>query len=1054
MKESIVERELHRFSRVVEKHAKDLEHITETLEQHPLPTWHPQKDVINFKLEPFELVSDFSLIKTDNLILNKTVLALTSLCKEISSLVEEAEKDFYIPLSVYGNAESSEGDSELFSHLSFTKILPVLDHINNFINYEKKVVENILLQLSALYSEDNRTDGVHAGSAHFQVVFEHIGKLLGTIIIIDEIILDNYTLQNHFALYKKLIKSALTDPSTFMSTKKDLHNLKKFIAEIDNCIMSGALYKKFLSLIENDVCSSVRKNNCLRKEMSAVILGWSSKVEDVNSDGWWCEFKDQVLSITALYILFEFLFDSQDKRISKELTSLFKKVPCTTVAVNHLWMPEAYLRSHFHSLYVLFEKKSIESLTTYLLGWSSQLEATTKKPASLMNKQDLDRRAYLLWQGLILASSLKYSCEAVLGLHTAFEKPMSKTCVILYCHLLELLKAIEHSYYCNMSMLVDTLPHLRQYLSYHTRTLRIAGAERVGEDHYRPAQGCLSTEVVIRCDIGAKEEHYKSTISKRHRSGTRAKTERKLNKHTLDVLSALSLAEKALSGNGNRNRLLIGRISLSLVNQDKIISDGDFSHLLLLLRQLSIASDVEEMVRRATSTEFLFFHHEIIFKTFLQNYHENLNSHSHNIHYMLAAVSDCEYFLKRPKVFPYRDVLLKNLYKNVENLLKEELLDKLCKSVETALRLRTHSHLQLEKENPFEKQMKYFYPIIHLQPLKLFGSYYSVKDYVEKYLEKTFYNLTVVAPHDCSTYELMRNLAYSNLGLATVDSYLPTHTLDQGVDVLEIMRNLNVFVQHYQYNLNQQFFVEISSNNKHLNTVTIKHIANSIRTHGTGIINTTVNFTYQFLRRKFHVFSQFLYDEHIKSRLIKDLQCWKQIKEEEKFYPYERAKKLHKGIRKLGISSEGLSYLDHFRKLVTHIGNAIGYVRLVRSGCLHCSSSATQFIPDLQDVITFRIAYILKVLNQIEVFESLHWWSGVRRKFIAEKEEAERECGKTKEGDSKLEQTLSLTLRRLEDEQKAFELLFLGVSSAQVFFKGTDEQENDDTDGLIPTNSS
>lgn len=59
--------------------------------------------------------------------------------------------------------------------------------------------------------------------------------------------------------------------------------------------------------------------------------------------------------------------------------------------------------------------------------------------------------------------------------------------------------------------------------------------------------------------------------------------------------------------------------------------------------------------------------------------------------------------------------------------------------------------------------------------------------------------------------------------------------------MLEIMRNLNVFVQHYQYNLNQQFFVEISSNNKHLNTVTIKHIANSIRTHGTGIINTTVS---------------------------------------------------------------------------------------------------------------------------------------------------------------------------------------------------------------------
>ena len=66
-----------------------------------------------------------------------------------------------------------------------------------------------------------------------------------------------------------------------------------------------------------------------------------------------------------------------------------------------------------------------------------------------------------------------------------------------------------------------------------------------------------------------------------------------------------------------------------------------------------------------------------------------------------------------------------------------------------------------------------------------------------------------------------------------------------------------------------QIFVETASNNKHLNTINIRHIANSIRTHGSGIMNTTVNFTYQFLRKKFFIFSQFLYDEHIKARLIK-----------------------------------------------------------------------------------------------------------------------------------------------------------------------------------------
>ena len=50
--------------------------------------------------------------------------------------------------------------------------------------------------------------------------------------------------------------------------------------------------------------------------------------------------------------------------------------------------------------------------------------------------------------------------------------------------------------------------------------------------------------------------------------------------------------------------------------------------------------------------------------------------------------------------------------------------------------------------------------------------------------------------------------------------------------------------------------MEQTSNNKHLNTISIRHVSNSIRTHGSGILNTTVNFTYQFLRKKFAIFSQ------------------------------------------------------------------------------------------------------------------------------------------------------------------------------------------------------
>ena len=34
-----------------------------------------------------------------------------------------------------------------------------------------------------------------------------------------------------------------------------------------------------------------------------------------------------------------------------------------------------------------------------------------------------------------------------------------------------------------------------------------------------------------------------------------------------------------------------------------------------------------------------------------------------------------------------------------------------------------------------------------------------------------------------------------------------------------------------------------------------------------------MNFTYQFLRKKFFIFSQFMYDEYIKARLLKVCVC-------------------------------------------------------------------------------------------------------------------------------------------------------------------------------------
>ena len=51
---------------------------------------------------------------------------------------------------------------------------------------------------------------------------------------------------------------------------------------------------------------------------------------------------------------------------------------------------------------------------------------------------------------------------------------------------------------------------------------------------------------------------------------------------------------------------------------------------------------------------------------------------------------------------------------------------------------------------------------------------------------------------------MMRQVAARRLGLATVEDALPAQTVEQGLDLLEMMRNIQVFTAGYNYNMNEQ----------------------------------------------------------------------------------------------------------------------------------------------------------------------------------------------------------------------------------------------------------
>ena len=85
-------------------------------------------------------------------------------------------------------------------------------------------------------------------------------------------------------------------------------------------------------------------------------------------------------------------------------------------------------------------------------------------------------------------------------------------------------------------------------------------------------------------------------------------------------------------------------------------------------------------------------------------------------------------------------------------------------------------------------------------------------------------------------------------------------------------------------------------------------------------------------------------------------------------------------IKSLGLTPDKQSFLDKFRGVVSEVGNALGYVRMVRSAGMHATAEAVKFVPDIAAVPTFEAA-AMRVEGEAVAAEG---WSGAAAAAAAE----------------------------------------------------------------------
>ena len=113
-------------------------------------------------------------------------------------------------------------------------------------------------------------------------------------------------------------------------------------------------------------------------------------------------------------------------------------------------------------------------------------------------------------------------------------------------------------------------------------------------------------------------------------------------------------------------------------------------------------------------------------------------------------------------------------------------------------------------DNPFKVGVKEYKRYLDIEAIELFDIIISIKEEVSKYLDETFYNLNALNLHDYETYETIRNLAKELFDLTLVHVHIPSQSLEKGnVDILNIMRSIQKFVNKFNYNVYTQTFIEV-----------------------------------------------------------------------------------------------------------------------------------------------------------------------------------------------------------------------------------------------------
>ncbi|ORC88736.1 uncharacterized protein TM35_000151670 [Trypanosoma theileri] len=898
-----------------------------------------------------------------NKLFYRLTLCFASLVMEMDGLANEAIDIFIPPLAMFGDDSCRiEGITDEEAQQGVGYLLGCLQDIWNWLQRVRKVIFHTIQQLASLYSplreEDHYRPFTHV---RFPLVWRSLTDLFAAVVSLEEVLQTHETLRHGLSIYRKLLAQVSRNQDRFEYDEMTMELFCRLLSKIEcELLDDGILHRLIMQPFdreENSIQVMVTRNKRFCMEFTDLLDELITTVEETVGTTREGNARQRYLGILGMYYLHLHLFsqtlnDNNNNNIRRDLCKrvfrLHHKMPVIYIRGMHLFRPAAWMarrvpvelnrilqdpnKEGMSAIKEACQESSsvfiphLNRLTTLVSAWLTEMESTV--PADSLHYQSfLQTMTLLLQRGVLLSQHLQRLIINHISLHNCADVAISLQQVDGIAHGIELLMMIRAAYHAKSGILANAYNSLIRTITY--------GMEQHLYDIYQQLGDIIQKS---KEDVTDQYSAIAEAIALLHKPQTPE------NLVSLDLVLSIALHRREMSG--------------SVLH---IITPKQTEDIFTAFAHLNRVISYQMTLQTATDCDFLYWQRETFYPLFFDRIYQKPLKAEY-LPYLLMAMHDC-----RPTILSSKHVkdsvkLLDNYISYIKKCFSKSLIEPLCTDVENDLRLSTHSvvlgqpfrKIELETSSLLSSGARDLARFTRLVPLRFFNEWLHIATQVENYLNTQFYNLNALMANDWKTYEEMRILALEKYGLIICDGHLPGSIVDQGLDVLVITENIQVFVANYTYNMNEQLFIQRPSatESKHLHTLHIRHIANSIRTHGTGIMNTTVNYVYKCILKKLAILSQFLYDDHVKSRLIKDAKLFQAQKEELKGeYPLSRAEKFIREMRKLGLADDGQTFLEKFRHLVSEIGNALGYMRMMRSGGLRAVADAAVFVPSIDNAV-------------------------------------------------------------------------------------------------------